>query len=72
MGRSSADLGQQSAKLRPVGLGSAPHSQNTLRAPQRQDVAGEPLPQWVLEDWPSAEMKAKIADLRRRNERMPA
>jgi hypothetical protein len=64
-------LGQQSAKLRPVGFGSAPHSRNTLLATQRQDVPGEPLPQWLLEDWPS-EMKARIADLPRRNERMPA
>jgi catechol-2,3-dioxygenase len=33
---------------------------------------GEPLPEWLLEDWPSADMKARIEDLRHRKERMPA
>jgi catechol 2,3-dioxygenase-like lactoylglutathione lyase family enzyme len=33
---------------------------------------GEPLPQWLLEDWPSAEMKARIERLRHQKERMPA
>jgi len=26
---------------------------------------GEPLPDWLLEDWPAPEMKAKIESLRR-------
>ena len=34
--------------------------------------AGEPLPQWLLEDWPSADMKARIEELRRGKERMSA
>jgi catechol-2,3-dioxygenase len=33
---------------------------------------GESLPQWLLEDWPSADMNAKIEDLRYRKERIPA
>jgi catechol-2,3-dioxygenase len=33
---------------------------------------GEPLPQWLLEDWPSAEMEARIEHLRRRKERLSA
>jgi hypothetical protein len=33
---------------------------------------GEPLPQWLFEDWPSADMKARIEDLRRGKERMSA
>lgn len=33
---------------------------------------GEPLPQWLLEDWPSADMKARIEDLRRGKKRMSA
>ena len=33
---------------------------------------GEPLPGWLIEDWPTPEMKAKIADLRRQKERAPA
>ena len=33
---------------------------------------GEALPQWLLEDWPSSEMKARIEDLRQRKERIPA
>ena len=34
--------------------------------------AGVPLPQWLLEDWPGPEMKAKIEGLRRQKERAPA
>jgi catechol 2,3-dioxygenase len=30
---------------------------------------GEPLPQWLLEDWPGPEMKARIEALEQRNER---
>jgi catechol 2,3-dioxygenase len=30
---------------------------------------GEPLPQWLLEDWPGHEMKARIEALGQRNER---
>jgi hypothetical protein len=30
------------------------------------------LPDWLLEDWPPAEMKARIATLRRRSEAAPA
>ena len=33
---------------------------------------GEPLPGWLLEDWPSPEMQARIAELQRRRERTPA
>jgi catechol 2,3-dioxygenase len=33
---------------------------------------GEPVPQWLLEDWPAPEMKARIERLRSRNERTPA
>ena len=33
---------------------------------------GEPLPQWLLEDWPSADMKGRIEDLRRGKKRMSA
>ena len=33
---------------------------------------GEPLPQWLLEDWPAPEMKARIERLRRQKERTPA
>jgi catechol-2,3-dioxygenase len=29
----------------------------------------QPLPQWLLEDWPPPEMKAKIEELRRQKER---
>jgi catechol 2,3-dioxygenase len=29
----------------------------------------DPLPQWLLEDWPAPEMKAKIEELRRQKER---
>ena len=29
----------------------------------------DPLPQWLLEDWPGPEMQAKIEELRRRRER---
>ena len=29
---------------------------------------GDPLPQWLLEDWPAADMKARIEHLRRRKE----
>jgi catechol 2,3-dioxygenase len=31
-----------------------------------------PLPQWLLEDWPGPEMKARIDELQRRRERAPA
>jgi catechol-2,3-dioxygenase len=33
---------------------------------------GEPLPNWLLEDWPAPEMKARIEALRPQNQRMPA
>ena len=33
---------------------------------------GEPLPQWLLEDWPSPELKARIEQLRRQKEHIPA
>jgi hypothetical protein len=33
---------------------------------------GVPLPQWLLEEWPGPEMKAKIEDLRRQKERATA
>jgi catechol 2,3-dioxygenase len=33
---------------------------------------GEPVPQWLLEDWPAPEMVARIERLRSRNERTPA
>jgi catechol 2,3-dioxygenase-like lactoylglutathione lyase family enzyme len=33
---------------------------------------GDPLPQWLLEDWPAPEMVARIERLRSRNERTPA
>jgi len=33
---------------------------------------GEPLPQWLLEDWPSPELKAKIEGLRRQKQHAPA
>lgn len=33
---------------------------------------GEPLPRWLLEDWPAPEMKARIEHLRRHKEHMPA
>ena len=33
---------------------------------------GEPLPQWLLEDWPAPEMKARIERLRHQKERMSA
>jgi catechol 2,3-dioxygenase-like lactoylglutathione lyase family enzyme len=33
---------------------------------------GEPLPDWLLEDWPPPEMKARIETLRRRSEAAPA
>jgi hypothetical protein len=29
---------------------------------------GEPVPQWLLEDWPSAEMKIRIEHLRRQKD----
>ena len=29
---------------------------------------GDPLPQWLLEDWPAPEMKAKIEKVRRQKE----
>jgi catechol 2,3-dioxygenase len=32
----------------------------------------EPLPAWLLEDWPAPEMKARIEALRRQEERVPA
>jgi catechol 2,3-dioxygenase len=32
---------------------------------------GEPLPQWLLEDWPGPEMTARIEELRRARERRP-
>jgi hypothetical protein len=38
MGRSSADLGQQSAKLRAVSLGSAPHFAEHLARPSKGTV----------------------------------
>ena len=34
--------------------------------------AGEPLPQWLLEDWPAPEMKARIEHLRRQKKATPA
>jgi len=34
--------------------------------------AGEPLPQWLLEDWPAPEMKARIEHLWRQKEATPA
>jgi catechol-2,3-dioxygenase len=33
---------------------------------------GEPLPNWLLEDWPAPEMKARIEALRPQNQRIPA
>ena len=33
---------------------------------------GEPLPGWLLEDWPAPEMKTRIEALRRQKERAPA
>ena len=33
---------------------------------------GQPLPDWLLEDWPPAEMNARIATLRRRSGAAPA
>jgi catechol 2,3-dioxygenase len=33
---------------------------------------GEPVPGWLLEDWPAPEMQARIAELRRRREGAPA
>ena len=33
---------------------------------------GDPLPDWLLEDWPGPEMKTKIEMLRRQTERTPA
>jgi catechol 2,3-dioxygenase len=33
---------------------------------------GKPLPDWLLEDWPPPEMKARIESLRRRKERPSA
>jgi catechol 2,3-dioxygenase len=33
---------------------------------------GDPLPAWLLEDWPGSEMKAKIEGLRREKERAKA
>lgn len=32
----------------------------------------DPLPQWLLEDWPAPEMKARIARLRHQKEHAPA
>jgi catechol-2,3-dioxygenase len=37
-----------------------------------EDEALEPLPQWLLEDWPAPEMKARIEHLRHRKETAPA
>jgi catechol 2,3-dioxygenase len=46
------------------------------RADQDEALAvsgpGEPLPDWLLEDWPAPEMRARIEALRRRSERLPA
>jgi len=33
---------------------------------------GDPLPDWLLEDWPPPEMKTRIETLRRRSEAAPA
>jgi hypothetical protein len=33
---------------------------------------GEPLPQWLLEEWPAPEMKSRIGHLRRQKERTMA
>jgi catechol 2,3-dioxygenase-like lactoylglutathione lyase family enzyme len=33
---------------------------------------GEPLPDWLFDDWPPAEIKARIEALRRRSEAAPA
>ena len=33
---------------------------------------GEPLPGWLLEDWPGPEMQARIENLRRGSDRAPA
>ena len=33
---------------------------------------GDPLPDWLLEDWPPTEMKTRIETLRRRSEAPPA
>jgi catechol 2,3-dioxygenase len=33
---------------------------------------GEPLPEWLHEDWPAPEMKARIDRLRRQREQVPA
>src|SRR5215467_7730189 len=33
---------------------------------------GEPLPRWLIEDWPGPEMKARIEHLRRQKEHAPA
>jgi hypothetical protein len=32
---------------------------------------GDPLPDWLLEDWPAPKVQARIADLSRRRERAP-
>jgi hypothetical protein len=32
----------------------------------------EPLPHWLIEDWPAPEMLARIERLRRQKERVPA
>jgi len=33
---------------------------------------GDPLPDWLLEDWPGPEMKARIESLHRQKERRSA
>jgi hypothetical protein len=33
---------------------------------------GEPLPDWLIEDWPGTEIKARIAASRQQKERSPA
>jgi hypothetical protein len=35
-------------------------------------VPGEPLPDWLLDDWPGPEMQARIEALRPQKERAPA
>ena len=45
--------------------GSAPRAKASKKP-------GEPLPQWLLEDWPAPEMKARIEHLRHRKETAPA
>ena len=40
--------------------------------PLKVSGPGEPLPDWLLEDWPGPEMQARIEALRPQKERAPA